>query len=203
MVGSLWQGGGDWDRGELCWALHPAMTGPAVKNSCLQRSQLLKQLEFNGAESHREKLWEVFGVQDRLEDQVQGRAGTRQDSGRLGSRNPAIASWPKEPVFSTCWSTVNSSFSPCSVRSKLQVPEEGPAGQAQATVLLSGYFERGERKALANLASVLGGGHLELLSFYVTQSVPLHPQKEICVLSGWIKCVQALVVCKTTKSMTY
>lgn len=101
----------------------------------------------------------------------------------------AIASWPKEPVFSTCWSTVNSSFSPCSVRSKLQVPEEGPAGQAQATVLLSGYFEKGERKALANLASVLGGGHLELLSFYVTQSVPLHPQKEICVLLGWIKCV--------------
>lgn len=38
MVGSLWQGRGDWDRGELCWALHPAMTGPAVKNSCLQRS---------------------------------------------------------------------------------------------------------------------------------------------------------------------
>lgn len=37
--------------------------------------------------SHREKLWEILRVQDRLEDQVWGRAETRQDSGRLGSRN--------------------------------------------------------------------------------------------------------------------
>lgn len=43
-----------------------------------------------------------------------------------------------------------------SVRSRLKVPEEGPAGRAQATVLLSGCFESGERKALATLASVLG-----------------------------------------------
>lgn len=101
----------------------------------------------------------------------------------------AMASWPKEPVLSTCWSTINSSFSPCSVRSRLKVPEEGPAGRAQATVLLSGCFESGERKALATLASVLGGGYLELLSLYFTQSVLLHPQREIRMLLGWIKCV--------------
>lgn len=38
MVGSLWQGGGDRYRGELCCALHPAMTAPAIKDPCLQRS---------------------------------------------------------------------------------------------------------------------------------------------------------------------
>lgn len=40
-----------------------------------------------GAGSHMEKLSEVFRVQDRLEDSVLERAGTKQNWGRPGNRN--------------------------------------------------------------------------------------------------------------------
>lgn len=120
VVGPLSQGGSDLDWAEVWW-LYILPRGSSCKDS-----SCLGKWEFNGAGPHRETRWEVLRVQDRLEDHVWERQEPNRTQADWAIGTTAMASWPQEAVLSTCWPTINSSFSPCSICLRLNPRGRSP-----------------------------------------------------------------------------